>query len=91
LLDNGKTKENKLYQTWAAVSPELVGYRILDARSKQAASTVLGGYAGVVMADGYTVYQSLAAEAGGFALANCWAHVRRRGVAAARNREAEIA
>lgn len=78
LLDNGKTKENKQYQTWAVVAPELVGYRILDSRSKAAASTMLAGYTGVVVADGYTVYSSLAAERGGFALANCWAHVRRK-------------
>ena len=78
LLDNGKTKENKQYQTWAVVAPELVGYRILDSRSKAAASTILGGYTGVVMADGYTVYSSLAGDAGRFSLANCWAHVRRK-------------
>lgn len=85
LLDNGKTKENKQYQTWAVVGPELVGYRILDSRSKQAAVTVLGGYTGVVVADGYTVYSSLAAEPGSFALANCWAHVRRKFVECEKN------
>jgi transposase len=85
LLDNGKTKENKQYQTWAVVAPELVGYRILDSRSKQAASTLLAGYEGVVMADGYTVYQSLAAEAGTFTVANCWAHVRRKFVEVEKN------
>ncbi|MNT28666.1 Transposase IS66 family protein [compost metagenome] len=39
---------------------------------------MLTGYSGVVVADGYTVYSSLAAEPGSFALANCWAHVRRK-------------
>lgn len=84
LMDNGKTRENKTYQTWALVSPDLVAYRILDSRSMMAASTLLGDYRGVVMADGYTVYRSLADEKG-FVVANCWAHVRRKFVEAQKN------
>jgi transposase len=78
LLANGKTKENKTFQAWGLVAPELVAYRILDSRGKEAAATVLRDYAGVVMADAYTVYQSLAAEKKTFVVANCWAHVRRK-------------
>lgn len=84
LMDNGKTRENKTYQTWALVSPDLVAYRILDSRSKTAASALLGDYRGVVMADGYTVYRSLAEEKG-FVVANCWAHARRKFVEAQKN------
>lgn len=84
LLDNGKTKENKTYQTWCLVGAELVAFRILDARSKLAASRVLGEYAGVVLADGYTVYRSLASEKG-FTVANCWAHVRRKFIECEKN------
>ncbi|MEB3220544.1 MAG: transposase [Candidatus Sericytochromatia bacterium] len=62
LLANGKTKENKLFQAWGLVAPDLVGYRILDSRGKAAAATVLGNFKGVLMADGYTVYQSLAKD-----------------------------
>lgn len=85
LLDNGKTKENKTFQTWAIVSDDLVAYRILDSRSKQAASTLLGDFAGVVMADGYTVYRSLAEDTKRFVVANCWAHVRRKFVECEKN------
>lgn len=85
LLDNGKTKENKTFQAWGLAGPSAVAYRILDSRSKQAAGQVLGGYRGVVLADGYTVYQSLAAESGAFVVANCWAHVRRKFVEAEKN------
>jgi len=77
LMANGKTTENKTFQAWGLVAPELVAYRILDDRSKEAGKLVLDGYQGVVMADAYTVYQSLAAESDGFVVANCWAHVRR--------------
>lgn len=85
LLANGKTKENKLFQAWGLVSPDLVGYRILDSRGKVAAASVLGDFAGVLMADGYTVYQSLANEHGRFVVANCWAHVRRKFVECEQN------
>ena len=78
LLANGKTKENKTFQAWGLVAPELVAYRILDSRGTDAAAAVLAGYKGIVMADAYTVYQSLAAESGAFVVANCWAHVRRK-------------
>jgi len=85
LLDNGKTKENKVFQAWGLVAPELVAYRILDSRGKAAAATVLGEYEGVVMADAYTVYTSLAAETGKFEVAHCWAHVRRKFVECEKN------
>lgn len=78
VLANGKTKENKLFQAWGLVAPELVAYRILDSRGKVAAASVLGDFSGILMADGYTVYQSLANEHGRFVVANCWAHVRRK-------------
>lgn len=89
LLDNGKTKENKTFQAWGLVAPELVGYRILDSRGKQAARSIFGEYEGVVLADGYTVYSSLAAETGKFVVANCWAHVRRKFVECEGNFPAE--
>ncbi|MDB5098198.1 MAG: hypothetical protein JWM80_2619 [Cyanobacteria bacterium RYN_339] len=78
LMANGKTTENKRFQCWGLVAPELVAYRILDSRSAEAGKVVLGDYQGIVMADAYTVYQNLAAESGGFVVANCWAHVRRK-------------
>jgi transposase len=89
LLANGKTKENKTFQAWGLVAPELVAYRILDSRGKEAAATVLRDYAGVVMADAYTVYQSLAAEKKTFVVANCWAHYA--GWIVIRSREGEQA
>jgi transposase len=78
LLDNGKVKENRIWQSWCVWGKELVAYRILDSRGKEAAASVLSGFTGVVIADAYTVYQSLAKETGRFVVALCWAHVRRR-------------
>jgi transposase len=70
--------EAKQWQVWGLSAPKAVYYTILDSRSADAGRTVLGGYRGVVMADGYGVYGSLSKEEIGFTLANCWAHVRRK-------------
>jgi transposase len=71
----GKTKR---WQVWAVTSESAVCYRIKAGRSLQDASAFLGDYRGVIVCDGYTVYNSLRKQQGGIRLANCWAHVRRK-------------
>ena len=88
-MANGKTKENKLFQAWALVAPGLTAFQILDSRGKDAAATVLGDFTGILMADGYTVYQSLANQHGRFVVANCWSHARRKFIEAEPNFPAE--
>jgi transposase len=67
------------WYAWCVRGPAGVAFRILDSRSKEAARTVLQGYRGVVVADGYGAYSALAEDrAAPFTLANCWAHVRRK-------------
>lgn len=95
VMSNGKATESKKWWSWCVASQNLVGYRILPGRSTQAARDVLGGYAGIVMADGYGVYSALSREGKqlvlsgngpkGFQLVNCWAHVRRKFVEAEPN------
>ena len=68
---------------WSAASEKGVAYRILKSRSADAARTVLDGFAGILVTDGYAAYQTmrdaLARErAGPVAHAHCWAHVRRK-------------
>lgn len=89
LLDNGRLKENRIWQSWCLWSKELVAYRIRDSRGMEAAASVLAGFTGVVMADAYTVYQSLARQTGLFLVALCWAHVRRRFIECQENFPAE--
>ena len=38
---------------------------------------MLGGYRGTVVVDGFAVYEVLARDGPGFALAHCWAHTKR--------------
>lgn len=70
--------ENKRWQAWTVAAPDAVCYRIQDSRSAEAGREVLLDYSGVVMADGYSAYASLAKNGGRFLLAHCWAHVRRK-------------
>lgn len=76
ILSNGGGTSR--WWSWCVTSGDTVVYRILPHRSKDAAATVLPGYAGVVMCDGYGVYQGLARAGPGMVLANCWAHARRK-------------
>jgi transposase len=77
LLEKGGGKR---WYAWSIACPEAVFYRIDPSRSTRAADAILRGYQGVVVADGYSAYATLARERGSgtFALAHCWAHVRRK-------------
>ena len=64
--------------TWCVASDEIATYRLLPSRSQQAAAEVLGDFAGTVMSDGYSAYQTLERAGPRIRLAHCWAHVRRK-------------
>lgn len=84
--------ERTKWYVWALVSAQAAFYKILDSRSAEAAREVLGDYQGIVVADGYSAYQSLRKRGGAFTLAHCWSHVRREFIAAAENYpQAELA
>jgi transposase len=70
------------WYAWTLCTSDIVYHRILETRSTEDARRVLGGYTGVVMADGYGVYKKLSKQDASFQLAACWAHVRRRFVEA---------
>ena len=71
---------------WSVASREAVFYRLCGTRSAKGAQSILSGYEGVVMCDGYKAYQTLASRAGpGMSLAHCWAHARRKFVEAEPN------
>lgn len=87
----------RTWYVWALSSPEAAWYRIFDTRSMKAGRELLHDFTGVVMTDGYEVYQALrrrAADEGKatFTLAFCWAHVRRGFIEAEPNypRAAEV-
>jgi transposase len=71
-------KGSKRWWAWSVSAPDALFHKILDSRSQQAASQVLGDYRGIVMADGYGAYDALSRDGPGFTLVHCWAHVRRK-------------
>ncbi|MFW6353949.1 MAG: IS66 family transposase [Verrucomicrobiota bacterium] len=72
------SKEKKRWQAWGVVGENGVYYGLMDSRSARAAAEVLGGYQGVLLSDGYKVYEKLARDGPGIVHAGCWAHVRRK-------------
>jgi transposase len=64
--------------TWCVASEDAAAYWIRGQRSRDAAEAVLGGYRGVLMSDGYAVYEALARGSPTVTSVHCWAHVRRK-------------
>lgn len=83
-----KKHQSAKWWVWAVSRPDAVFYRLLASRSAVAARALLGGFRGMVVADGYSAYRTLQNEtrAGGgapdFDLACCFAHCRRKFVEA---------
>jgi transposase len=65
---------------WSVMSQDAVLFDVFDSRSKKVALEFLKGLEGVLLTDGYAVYQSMASAK--LILANDWAHVRRKYVGA---------
>ena len=63
---------------WNIATPTVAFYRILPGKSADEGRQLLGGYRGTVVVDGYAVYEVLARDGPGFALAHCWAHTKRK-------------
>ncbi len=77
-------RAQKPFWVWCVASADVVFYRILDSRSKDAAEIMMPHYEGTVIADGYGAYQALQRAGPGLQLAHCWAHARRKFVEAER-------
>jgi len=65
---------------WSVMSKDAVLFEVYDSRAKKAAQEFLKDLEGVLLTDGYCVYQCLANPK--LVLANDWCHVRRKMVSA---------
>lgn len=74
----GTKEETSRWWVWCVTSGEAVFYQLLGTRSAKAARSVLSGYRGIVLCDGYAAYEALARAGPQITLAHCWAHVRRK-------------
>ena len=63
---------------WGVHAPGVSLYRILPGKSAEEGREVLVDYRGVVVVDGFAVYEVLARDGPGFTLAHCWAHTKRK-------------
>ncbi len=79
LLQKGGSKQ---WHAWALSTEDAVYYHIDPSRGAAVPIELLKGFHGVVMADGYVSYQTLAAACPDVLLAHCMAHVRRKYVEA---------
>jgi transposase len=63
---------------WGVHAPAVSFYRILPGKSAEEGRQVLVDYRGIVVVDGFAVYEVLARDGPGFTLAHCWAHTKRK-------------
>lgn len=63
---------------WGVHAPGVSFYRILPGKSAEEGREVLADYTGIVVVDGFAVYEVLARDGPGFMLAHCWAHTKRK-------------
>ena len=63
---------------WGVYAPTVAFYRMLPGKSAEEGRKVLGDYRGTAVVDGFAVYEVLARDGPGFALAHCWAHTNRK-------------
>lgn len=75
---NGKCKQAYLWCRMTGCGPPLAVFHFASSRSRDVAELLLGNYSGTIIRDAYTGYESLEQCDS----ACCWAHVRRRFLAA---------
>ena len=74
----GEVAAASKWHMWELATSKGVYLEIHGGRDEKAGESLLGGYAGDVMCDGYVVYRTLAAKYPELRLVQCWAHVRRK-------------
>jgi transposase len=72
------SKKASNWTVWTRTTPDIAHYAILSSKSRKAADELFSGYRGLIVADGYQVYECLARDGPELFLVNCWAHVRRK-------------
>jgi transposase len=66
------------WHAWTIASPKGAYYEIHDTRGLKAGKSLLAGFKGVAITDGYGVYDALEKRMPSLRIAQCWAHIRRK-------------
>jgi transposase len=86
-LENLAKDAKSRFWLWSVMNKDAILFEVFDSRAKKAGHEFLKDLEGVLLTDGYYVYQSMASAK--LLLANDWAHVRRKFVAAEKTHPAE--
>lgn len=78
-------RAGKRWWVWALTTPNAVWYGVAPSRSAATARSMLEGFEGTLVCDGYRAYQLLAQHDPSLDLAMCWAHARRKFIEAEPN------
>jgi len=74
----GKNASSAKWHAWTVASPKGAYYEIHDTRGLDAGKSLLGGFKGIAVTDGYGVYDALEKRMKDLRIAQCWAHIRRK-------------
>ena len=70
-------EDSARWHAWVMASPIGAYYEIHDSRGMDAGKSLLAGFKGIGVTDGYAVYDGLEKRMPGLRIAQCWAHIRR--------------
>jgi transposase len=73
----GKGADSAKWYAWTMASETAAYYEIHETRGLTAGKSLLTGFKGVGVTDGYAVYDGLEKRLPGLRIAQCWSHIRR--------------
>ena len=73
-----KSEDSARFYAWLMASAKGAYYEIHDTRGMAAGQSLLAGFKGIAVTDGYAVYDALERKMPALRLAQCWAHIRRK-------------
>ena len=71
-------KDSAKWHAWTMSSAKGAYYEIHESRGLDAGKSLLAGFEGIGVTDGYGVYDVLEKRMPGLRIAQCWAHIRRK-------------
>jgi transposase len=74
----GKGAESARWHAWTIACAKGAYYEIHDTRGLEAGKSLLAGFKGTAVTDGYGVYDALERRIPSLRIAQCWAHIRRK-------------
>jgi transposase len=73
----GKSTQSTKWYAWTMACEKAAYYEIHETRGLSAGKSLLTGFKGFAVTDGYAVYDGLEKRLPGLRVAQCWSHIRR--------------